>query len=163
MIREAKKTDIPTIYNLAVKTWNITYPSIISNDQIDYMIEKMYSKDKLNEAIETEKFNFLLYEIEDSLVGFCSIEHYYNNEAITRIHKLYVDPEVHGKKIGQQLLNEAQKIAKQFNTKKLHLNVNKKNPAVNFYFKHDFSVEREEVLDIGNGYVMDDFVMIKAI
>jgi diamine N-acetyltransferase len=163
MIREAKKTDIQTIYDLAVKTWNITYPSIISKEQIDYMIEKMYSKVKLDEVIENDKFNFLLFEIEDRLVGFCSIEHKYNNDAITRIHKLYVDPEVHGKRIGQQLLIETEKIAKQFNSQKLHLNVNKKNPAVNFYFKQNFSVEKEEVLDIGNGYVMDDFVMIKAI
>lgn len=163
MIREAKKNDIPVIYNLAVKIWNITYPSIISNEQIDYMIEKMYSKEKLNEVIETEKFNFLLFEIENQLVGFCSIEHEYNHESITRIHKLYVDPEVHGKKIGQQLLANAQVLAEKNNSSKLHLNVNKNNPAVNFYFKQNFIVEREEVLDIGNGFVMDDFVMIKAI
>ncbi|MFN5981864.1 MAG: GNAT family N-acetyltransferase [Fluviicola sp.] len=163
MIREAKKADIPAIYDLAVKTWKITYPSIISNEQIDYMIEKMYSKEKLNEVIEKEKFNFLLFEIENQLVGFCSIEHNYNNEAITRIHKLYVDPEVQGKKIGQQLLANTQVLAVKNNSNKLHLNVNKKNPAVNFYFKQDFSVEREEVLDIGNGFVMDDYVMIKEI
>lgn len=163
MIREAKKTDIQTIYDLAVKTWNITYPSIISKEQIDYMIEKMYSKEKLNEVIETEKFNFLLFEIKNKLVGFCSIEHAYNQESITRIHKLYVDPEVHGKKIGQQLLANAQVLGEKNNSSKLHLNVNKNNPAVNFYFKQNFIVEREEVLDIGNGYVMDDFVMIKVI
>jgi N-acetylglutamate synthase-like GNAT family acetyltransferase len=163
MIREAKKADIPAIYDLAVKTWKITYPSIISNEQIDYMIEKMYSKEKLNEVIEKKKFNFLLFEIENQLVGFCSIEHNYNNEAITRIHKLYVDPEVQGKKIGQQLLANTQVLAVKNNSNKLHLNVNKKNPAVNFYFKQDFSVEREEVLDIGNGFVMDDYVMIKEI
>jgi N-acetylglutamate synthase-like GNAT family acetyltransferase len=163
MIREAKKADIPAIYDLAVKTWKITYPSIISNEQIDYMIEKMYSKEKLNEVIEKEKFNFLLFEIENQLVGFCSIEHNYNNEAITRIHKLYVDPEVQGKKIGQQLLANTQVLAVKNNSNKLHLNVNKKNPAVNFYFKQNFSVEREEVLDIGNGFVMDDYVMIKEI
>jgi N-acetylglutamate synthase-like GNAT family acetyltransferase len=163
MIREAKKADIPAIYDLAVKTWKITYPSIISNEQIDYMIEKMYSKEKLNDVIEKEKFNFLLFEIENQLVGFCSIEHNYNNEAITRIHKLYVDPEVQGKKIGQQLLANTQVLAVKNNSNKLHLNVNKKNLAVNFYFKQDFSVEREEVLDIGNGFVMDDYVMIKEI
>jgi N-acetylglutamate synthase-like GNAT family acetyltransferase len=163
MIREAKKADIPAIYDLAVKTWKITYPSIISNEQIDYMIEKMYSKEKLNEVIEKKKFNFLLFEIENQLVGFCSIEHNYNNEAITRIHKLYVDPEVQGKKIGQQLLANTQVLAVKNNSNKLHLNVNKKNPAVNFYFKQNFSVEREEVLDIGNGFVMDDYVMIKEI
>lgn len=163
MIREAKKADIPAIYDLAVKTWKITYPSIISNEQIDYMIEKMYSNEKLNEVIEEENFNFLLFESENQLVGFCSVEHNYNNEAITRIHKLYVDPEVQGKKIGQQLLANAQVLGKKNNSSKLHLNVNKNNLAVNFYFKQNFTVEREEVLDIGNGYVMDDYVMIKEI
>lgn len=163
MIREAKKTDIPAIYDLAVKTWNITYPTIISKEQIDYMIEKMYSKEKLDQVIETENFNFLLFETDNQLVGFCSIEHNYMNEAITRIHKLYVDPEVHGKNVGKQLLIETEKHAQKNKSSKLHLNVNKKNPAVNFYFKQNFSVEREEVLDIGNAFVMDDFVMIKEI
>lgn len=163
MIREAKKTDIPAIYDLAVKTWNITYPTIISKEQIDYMIEKMYSKEKLDKVIETENFNFLLFETDNQLVGFCSIEHNYTNEAITRIHKLYVDPEVHGKSVGKQLLIETEKLAQKNKSSKLHLNVNKKNPAVNFYFKQNFSVEREEVLDIGNAFVMDDFVMIKEI
>lgn len=163
MIREAKNTDIPAIYDLAVKTWNITYPSIISNEQIDYMIEKMYSKEKLNEVIEKEKFNFLLFEIDNQLVGFCSIEHKYTNEPITRIHKLYVDPDVHGKNVGKQLLFETEKLALKNNSTKLHLNVNKKNPAVNFYIKQNFIVEREEVLDIGNSFVMDDYVMIKEI
>ncbi len=163
MIREAKKADIPAIYDLAVKTWKITYPSIISNEQIDYMIEKMYSKEKLNEVIEKKKFNFLLFETDNQLVRFCSIEHNYNNEAITRIHKLYVDPEVQGKKIGQQLLANTQVLAVKNNSNKLHLNVNKKNLAVNFYFKQNFSVEREEVLDIGSGFVMDDYIMIKEI
>jgi hypothetical protein len=41
----------------------------------------------------------------------------------------------------------------------LELNVNRNNPSYHFYLKNGFTVFREEMLDIGDGYFMDDFVM----
>ncbi|TXI77628.1 MAG: hypothetical protein E6Q44_13280 [Flavobacteriales bacterium] len=43
----------------------------------------------------------------------------------------------------------------------VELNVNKRNPAKAFYERHGFVVERDEVLDIGQGHVMDDHVMVR--
>jgi hypothetical protein len=39
------------------------------------------------------------------------------------------------------------------------LNVNKYNKAKFFYEKLGFTITKEEVIDIGNDYVMDDYVM----
>ena len=66
-----------------------------------------------------------------------------------------------GSGIGKILIQQAENEARKQGNKKLHLNVNKKNKAVGFYQKLGFTVDYEEVLDIGNGYVMDDFVMVK--
>jgi ribosomal protein S18 acetylase RimI-like enzyme len=43
--------------------------------------------------------------------------------------------------------------------KTIILNVNRFNPAVSFYEKYGFRTVKEEVIDIGQGFVMDDFVM----
>jgi hypothetical protein len=43
------------------------------------------------------------------------------------------------------------------------LNVNKYNSAQDFYKKLGFCIDYEEVIDIGNGYVMDDYVMEKEL
>jgi ribosomal protein S18 acetylase RimI-like enzyme len=45
------------------------------------------------------------------------------------------------------------------NQEALLLNVNKNNNAQYFYNKLGFIISKEEVIDIGNGYVMDDYVM----
>ena len=49
------------------------------------------------------------------------------------------------------------------NQKAIFLNVNKYNNAIHFYMKQGFTKVKDEVIDIGNGYVMDDYVMEVAI
>jgi ribosomal protein S18 acetylase RimI-like enzyme len=39
------------------------------------------------------------------------------------------------------------------------LNVNKANPTVAFYKKFGFTITEETVAHIGEGYVMDDYIM----
>ena len=43
--------------------------------------------------------------------------------------------------------------------KRIILNVNKANNAKNVYESQGFTVRKELVLDIGGGYVMDDYIM----
>jgi ribosomal protein S18 acetylase RimI-like enzyme len=68
-------------------------------------------------------------------------------------------PETQGKGFGKFMINEVIKIAKSNNQKGIYLNVNKYNTAKFFYEKLGFVISKEEVIDIGNDYVMDDYVM----
>jgi len=68
-----------------------------------------------------------------------------------------------GKGIGKALINFIANEANERHQKGLILNVNKKNKAIRFYESIGFTISNEEVIDIGNGYVMDDFVMEKEI
>lgn len=163
MIRFATKNDVPEIQKLARITWMNTYLGIISTEQIEFMLEKMYSTEKLTQAIETEKFDFLVFEAENNLQGFCSIEHFYQQKNSTRIHKLYILPEAQGKKIGKQLLDKTSSLAIENKSELINLNVNKHNSGVQFYQKNGFEIFKEEVIDIGNGFVMDDFIMTKRL
>ncbi len=162
-LRLATFADIPTIQEVAEITWPISYREIISPEQIRYMLDLMYSQTKLKSAINDSNQAFWLAEEDGKVVGFCGIEHGYPEAGITRIHKLYILPETQGSGLGKILMDQVEDQAKINGSGTLHLNVNKGNKAVGFYQKNGFSVDHEEVLDIGNGYVMDDFVMVKEL
>jgi ribosomal protein S18 acetylase RimI-like enzyme len=68
-----------------------------------------------------------------------------------------------GKGIGKALIDFIVNEAKERHQKGLILNVNKRNIAIRFYESIGFNISNEEVIDIGNGFVMDDFVMEKTI
>ncbi|MCX6194542.1 MAG: GNAT family N-acetyltransferase, partial [Cytophagales bacterium] len=76
-----------------------------------------------------------------------------------KLHKLYLRPYIKQKGAGSFIIEQISKQARSLGLISIYLNVNKLNSAVTFYLKKGFTVEREMVLDIGNGYVMDDYVM----
>lgn len=161
ILRLADKGDVSTIRDIAELTWPVSYKGIISPDQIRYMLDLMYNETKIEAAINDPNQEFWLAEENGKILGFCGIEHGYPEAGFTRIHKLYILPETQGLGLGKILLDQTEKEARKKGNKKLHLNVNKKNKAFGFYQKLGFVTDYEETIDIGNGYVMDDFVMVK--
>lgn len=162
-LRLATTADVPLIREVAELTWPISYKEIISPEQIRYMLNLMYNQSKLEASISDPNQAFWLAEENGKILGFCGIEHGYPEAGITRIHKLYILPDTQGSGLGKIFIDHVADQAKKHGNNALHLNVNKENKAVGFYRKYGFSVDHEEVLDIGNGYVMDDFIMTKNI
>ncbi|MDR0802775.1 GNAT family N-acetyltransferase [Fluviicola sp.] len=161
-LRLATLNDIPAIQEVSEKTWPVSYKEIITSEQIRYMLDRMYSTSNIEQSILDPNQAFWLTEKDGKTIGFCGIEHHYPEARFTRIHKLYVLPDTQGMGAGKILLRHIEKEALLRGNTHLHLNVNKRNKAVDFYRKHGFSIACEEVLDIGNGFVMDDFVMTKT-
>jgi GNAT superfamily N-acetyltransferase len=77
----------------------------------------------------------------------------------SKLHKLYVLPEIHHSGIGGALFDSVVKASKTEHCKHLILQVNKINPARQFYQKKGMYIDKEAVFDIGNGFVMDDYIM----
>ena len=158
--RIATIADVQRIREIAEVTWPVTYSDIISSEQIDFMLNWMYDIKTISNAINSSNQDFIVLINEGETIGFSGIEHNYENQLITRIHKLYVLPDKQGLGCGKALLNFVISEAKKNASTLLHLNVNKQNPAVQFYVKCGFEIEKEIVLDIGNGFVMDDYIMV---
>jgi diamine N-acetyltransferase len=76
-----------------------------------------------------------------------------------KIHKLYVDTNSSKQGIGKALVECVKELAIASKINEIVLNVNRKNPAISFYQKINFEIDREEVIDIGEGYIMDDYIM----
>ncbi|MWB94167.1 GNAT family N-acetyltransferase [Flavobacterium sp. GA093] len=162
-ISEASLNDIQSIQSIVNITWPITYGAILSKEQLDYMLGLFYSTEALTEQYDKKvQLFYMIYE-EETIIGFIGIEHHYNSKALTKIHKIYLLPETQGKGIGKKVIDKIEKLALANNSKALLLNVNRFNSALGFYKKIGFEIVDEVNIDIGNGYLMEDYVMEKKL
>lgn len=155
---KANSEHIPIIIELTKKIWPVAYGEILSKSQLDYMIDMFYNYTALSELIQKGHVFYLAQDDNDKYVGFVSYE--INSESNkTKIHKIYVLPETQGTGLGRKFFELVKEKAIENNQSNIFLNVNKQNHAINFYTKLGFAKVKDEVIDIGNGYVMDDYVM----
>jgi len=161
-IREATVTDIADIQKIADATWPIAYGFILSNAQITYMLEMMYSTPALVSQMTPQQHRFLVAHINDVAVGFASYEINADSERnATKLHKLYCLPTQQKSGVGAALIANVEKTALGAKQRVIRLNVNKNNNAISFYKRYNFRVIGEVIVDIGQGFLMDDFVMEK--
>jgi diamine N-acetyltransferase len=155
--------EVPIIQTLARATWPTAFAGILTGEQITYMLEMIYSLPALQMQIRQKGHRFMLYREEEIVLGFISYE-LNVKPSKTKVHKLYVLPEAQGKGIGKQLLQKVESLAIEASQTDLFLNVNRFNhSAINFYNQIGFREIGKEVIDIGNGYVMDDLIMEKKL
>ena len=165
-------TDRDFIRSVSERTWPSTYGHIISQEQIDFMLDWMYSDESLEKQMDSGCVFYIASIKKENeqweAVGFCSVspeaeENNSNEEVICakshKLNKLYVLPTAQGTGAGKALLNKSIEVAKASGSSSLFLQVNKQNDAYTFYLKHEFVKEQEFKFDIGNGFFMDDYVM----
>ena len=165
-IRTAGLEDRAFIRSVAERTWPSTYGSIISQAQIDFMLDWMYNNDALAQQMNTGA-EFYIASIKKingqwEEVGFCSVSPEKEEGAIVttyKLNKLYVLPTAQGSGAGKALLDKAIEVAKLAGAPSMFLQVNKLNNAYTFYLKKGFIKEADFKFDIGNGFFMDDYVM----
>ncbi len=155
---QIKANQLPIIIELTKKIWPVAYGAILSKAQLDFMIQKFYNETALLELMQKGHIFYLAQDEKENYVGFVSYE-INSVPDKTKIHKIYVLPETQGTGLGRQFFELVKEQAKENNQKAIFLNVNKYNNALHFYTKLGFSIVNDEVIDIGEGYVMDDYIM----
>lgn len=158
LLRKAKAEDIAIISDLAEKIWPQTYSDYISEEQLRFMLNKMYNKAELLGQLESGHV-FILASENGKDVAFAGFSVINPPTQAYKLHKLYVLPEMHGKGVGKILINEVVNLAVRAGGKTLQLNVNRNNTAKHFYLKIGFSIKETVDLDIGNGFFMNDYIM----
>ena len=156
IIRLATLEDRAFIRSVSERTWPSTYGHIISQEQIDFMLDWMYSDESLT-AQFAKGHQFYIANLNGEAIGFCSVSA--EEGTSHKLNKLYVLPIAQGTGSGKALLNKAIEVAKAAGAISLFLQVNKDNNAYTFYLKNGFIKEQEFKFDIGNGFYMDDYVM----
>lgn len=160
-IRPIAPNDVPAIASLAKTTWRDAYSGIISSGQIDYMLAQRYDHRRLRaETGDPQKW---LYQacLDGVLAGFASCEIY---KGEFKLDKLYIHPDMQRKGIGAALAEHAAVLAREQGFTSMILAVNKQNEqAIRAYTQYGFRIRDEVVADIGNGFVMDDYIMEKTL
>ena len=162
-VKKVGTESIPTIQELAQVTWAVAYASIITPEQMNYMLDLFYSTNSLQQQMQ-KGHQFIIAWEEGAAVGFASYSPKSEDEPfVYRLHKIYIDPKQQGKGIGKYLLDFIIGDIKPKAATDLELNVNRFNKALGFYQKLGFTIINEEDIDIGNGYFMNDYIMNKPI
>lgn len=156
--RKATTLDISLIQDLARKSWEVAYADILSQEQLDYMLDLMYSERTLASHFENPNYHYYIIQENEQALGFVGYENH-AEEKTTKLHRIYLIPESKGKGAGKFGLNLVKDQAVSAGDSRIILTVNKYNSAKDFYEHQGYTIYEEAVFDIGEGYVMDDYLM----
>lgn len=145
---------------MANKIWHEYFPCIITKPQIDYMIEKFQSYEAISKQLK-KGYEYYFLIAEGKNVGYTGIK---EENGKLFLSKLYIEKPHRGKGYASKALAELVSICNERNLTAIWLTVNKNNhTTISIYEKKDFEAIGEELSDIGNGFVMDDYVMEKKV
>jgi len=159
----AAEGDLAAVAELAGEIWRQHYPGIITSEQIEYMLARGYSRAALRRFVSEAGAGLALAYVGERLAAFAA---YHRGERAgeIKLDKLYVHHDYHGRGVGSRLIAHVELAARAQQRTTLLLNVNKNNvSAIAAYERNGFAVRESVVVDIGAGFVMDDYVMAKQL
>lgn len=160
IIRAKEKRHFKAIAALAESIWHQHYTPIIGTEQVRYMLSK-YQSPRAIENQTQKGMEYYMIKLNQDLVGYLAIEK--KGEALF-LSKIYVDQAQRGKGYGQKAMAFISEKAKEYGCDRISLTVNKHNTnSIEAYKKMSFSITKELVMDIGKGFVMDDYAMEKLL
>ena len=157
ILRRIDVNDRESIERLSKAASAITkdyYDPIIGPEQNDYMIGRSYTASVITKHI-TEGHNFYAMEDNEDIIGFIDI---YPRGNALYLNKFYMREDFRGMGLGSAMLDFVKKEARRLELPSIELNMNRFNPTAVIYERLGFRKIREEKIDIGSGYYMDDFV-----
>ena len=152
---------LAAIEALARDIWYEYYVPLIGKAQVDYMVPKFQSVAAMQGQIR-EGYEYFMMERAGLLLGYMAVQPQPAEQRLF-ISKLYLAREARGSGTGRLAMEFIEELARNRGLRLLWLTVNKRNPAVQTYERLGFRIESPLVMDIGNGFVMDDFRMEKAL
>ncbi len=157
--------DLPTLYKLAERIWLPTFAPLFTESELQALYKGMYNDELLTNWMAQEgcTLYFICRKGEDShqaperLLGYMATEIKSDH---LKLDKIYVDPGLQGKGIGQWCMARVVEMALQHELLKVSLRVNRGNrQAISFYLKWGFEIEAEINFPAPNGYVYEDYIM----
>jgi RimJ/RimL family protein N-acetyltransferase len=172
ILRAMKQPDIifkPTsadsvaeIQRLAQDIWPNAFREILAPEQIEYMMNWMYNTEQLQREINVDHIQYDRIFVGEICCGY--VAYGPGENKTVKLHKVYIHPDRQRQGLGRAALHRVSEYARQHRFGRIVLRVNRHNQrAIQAYLKYGFTVRGEDVADIGNGYVMDDFIMEYAL
>jgi ribosomal protein S18 acetylase RimI-like enzyme len=158
------EADFPVVRDLATDIWRRHYTGIISAAQIDFMLARRFADESLRAYLGVADRWLEVLRVSGTPVGYCSSELIADAPAELKLGQLYVRESSRGTGLGAFMLAHVEARAREHGRDVVVLQVNTQNrQAIAFYEAAGFTVRHAAVFDIGEGFVMDDFVMAKTL
>ncbi|MCI9272870.1 MAG: GNAT family N-acetyltransferase [Clostridiales bacterium] len=155
-IKPVSPEEINKLSRLAEEIWTEHYAGIISQGQISYMVEKFQSSHAIQEQIR-QGYHYFWLCLNGQTAGYLSIK---PEDGSLFLSKIYIQKEYRGKKLAACAVNYLTTVCQQQGLSNIWLTVNKRNSgSIAAYERLGFHKVREQTADIGQGYVMDDYIM----
>ena len=152
-----QQAQVHMVCELAARIWKEHYTPIIGGEQVDYMLETLQSVPAVTRQMEQEGYQYYLLETGGRTAGYVGIQ---PGGGKLFLSKLYVDKPFRGKKLARRALEFLEQYCREHGLSVIWLTVNRHNDdSIAAYHALGFQTVRQEVADIGHGYVMDDFIM----
>ncbi|WP_163132547.1 GNAT family N-acetyltransferase [Agarivorans sp. Alg241-V36] len=149
--------DIQQLAELASEIWLEHYTPIIGLEQVKYMLATFHSATRIKQQIAAEDYSYYFIESEGKYAGYLGVQ---RQEEQLFLSKIYVHSQHRGQGLAKQAMNFTKQLAKDFKLQRISLTVNRHNhDSIAAYQKMGFVKVAEQCTDIGQGYVMDDWVM----
>ena len=158
-VRQATVEDCPLIQRMAQEVFPATYREILSPEQLDYMMEWMYSLESLRRQMEEEGHVYFIAYEECEPCGYVSVQP--EGDDLFHLQKIYVLPYFQRAHCGSFLFRQVLRYIRGVHPApcRMELNVNRQNPALKFYERMGMRKVREGDFPIGHGFYMNDFIM----
>lgn len=151
--------DIDAVIELAGVIWRHHYPGIISMEQIDYMLAQRYTLAIIRTQMQSGSAWWDQALLDGRMIGYAQYELHGSS---VKLDKLYVHQDFQRSGYGSRMLAHVEDAARRRGADAVRLNVNKHNlKSIAAYRKNGYEVVETVVIDIGGGYVMDDYIMQK--
>jgi len=159
----ATEGDLAAVAALAQAVWRKHYPGIITPEQIEYMLARGYARAALRRFLTEAGAGLELAHVDGRFAGFAAYHRGEGSDEL-KLDKLYVDQHFHSQGVGRRLIEATEAAAHAQRRTTIILNVNKNNTqAIRAYERNGFVVREAVVVDIGAGFVMDDYIMAKRL
>ena len=156
--------DIDTVAALAREIWNQHFTPIIGQKQVDYMLDKFQSVPAITRQIRKDGYTYYLIVDEDESVGYYALVGDDEDNGSMQLSKIYLKRSYRGRGLGRAILAFIEGECAARGIRKLWLTVNKDNAdSIAFYLDVGFVIAEPIVTDIGGGFVMDDYRMVKRV
>lgn len=147
---------IETLAALADEIWHEFFPSILTEGQINYMVEKFQSAPAMRDQIANNGYRYYFVMLDSETIGYIGIQ---PEDELLFLSKLYLKKEYRGHGYGRQMIDFVVQQARELGKSGVYLTVNRFNDgSVGVYRATGFEMVRTQATDIGSGYIMDDYV-----
>ena len=152
---------IKEMTDLADEIWHEYFVTILSPDQIDYMVEKFQSAGAVKKQIADQGYQYYMLKLSGRLIGYTGIVEQPQEKRLF-LSKLYLEKPFRGRGYASRTFEFLEELCRQKGLSAIWLTVNRFNDhTIRVYEKKGFVKVRTQAADIGNGYLMDDYIMEK--